>query len=70
MSAGSPTRSEAIAVRRTARLALLGPEGPAVRELWYVMHGYGQLAAPFIESFRAVDDGTRLIMAPEAHSRF
>jgi hypothetical protein len=70
VSAGSPTRSEAIAVRRTARLALLGPEGPAVRELWYVMHGYGQLAAPFIESFRAVDDGTRLIMAPEAHSRF
>jgi predicted esterase len=34
------------------------------------MHGYGQLAAPFIESFRAVDDGTRLIVAPEALSRF
>lgn len=41
-----------------------------MRELWYVMHGYGQLAAPFIESFRAVDDGTRLIVAPEALSRF
>ncbi len=70
MSPGSPTRSEPIAVRRTARLALLGPEGPAVRELWYVMHGYGQLATPFIENFRAVDDGTRLIVAPEALSRF
>src|SRR4029077_610579 len=34
------------------------------------MHGYGQLAAPFIENFRALDDGTRLIVAPEALSRF
>ena len=63
-------RSVSIAVRRTARLALLGPQEPGVRELWYVMHGYGQLAAPFLENFRAIDDGTRLIVAPEALSRF
>ena len=59
-----------LAVRRTARVAVLGPEGPGVRELWYVLHGYGQLAAPFLEEFRAIDDGTRLIVAPEALSRF
>jgi predicted esterase len=63
-------RTEAIAVRRSARLAVLGPERSAVRELWYVLHGYGQLAAPFLEDFRAIDDGTRLIVAPEALSRF
>lgn len=65
-----PPRTVAVAVKRTARLALLGPEGPDVRELWYVLHGYGQLAAPFIEGFRAIDDGSRLIVAPEALSRF
>jgi len=63
-------RSVSIAVKRTARLALLGPQEPGIRELWYVLHGYGQLAAPFVENFRAIDDGTRLIVAPEALSRF
>jgi predicted esterase len=63
-------RSVSLAVKRSARLAMLGPAGPAVRELWYVLHGYGQLAAPFLEDFRAIDDGTRLVVAPEALSRF
>jgi predicted esterase len=65
-----PIRSISIAVKRSARLALLGPESAGVRELWYVLHGYGQLAAPFIDDFRAIDDGARLIVAPEALSRF
>ena len=70
MTGGDGVRSVSIAVKRSARLALLGAEGPAVRELWYVLHGYGQLAARFLEDFRAIDDGTRLIVAPEALSRF
>ena len=63
-------RTVSIAVTRSARLAMLGPEGPGVRELWYVLHGYGQLATPFLGDFRAIDDGSRLIVAPEALSRF
>lgn len=35
-----------------------------------MLHGYGQLAAQFIEVFSALDDGTRLIVAPEALNRF
>lgn len=71
MNGGRAVRTNAIPVGRTARVALLGPEaGLPVREVWYVLHGYGQLAAPFIENFRAIDDGTRLIVAPEALSRF
>ena len=70
MTVSGGIRSVSIAVRRTARLAMLGPDAPASRELWYVLHGYGQLAAPFLEDFRAIDDGTRLIVAPEALSRF
>lgn len=41
-----------------------------MRELWVVLHGYGQLAADMIAGLAALDDGTRLIVAPEALSRF
>lgn len=70
---GDPTepRYERFVTRRTARAAVRGPADPAVvREFWIVLHGYGQLAAPFLDGFRAVDDGTRLLVAPEALSRF
>jgi predicted esterase len=70
VNAGRGIRSMPVTVRRTARVALLGPSASGVRELWYVLHGYGQLAASFLEDFRAIDDGTRLIVAPEALSRF
>jgi predicted esterase len=48
----------------------LGPEERAVAEVWFVLHGYGQLASTFISAFAALDDGTRLIVAPEALNRF
>jgi predicted esterase len=35
-----------------------------------VLHGYGQLAAHFLAWFAPLDDGTRLIAAPEGLSRF
>ena len=49
---------------------MLGPEDSGVREIWYLLHGYGELAAPFLAGARAIDDGTRLLVAPEALSRF
>jgi len=57
-------------VRRTARYYTIGPTHGFPRELWVVVHGYGQLARRFMESFAPLDDGTRLVMAPEALSRF
>jgi predicted esterase len=60
-----------IRVARAARYDVLGPEaGSRVREIWYVLHGYGQLASTFVRLFEPVDDGTRLIVAPEALNRF
>lgn len=64
-------RMEHHAARRTARCAVRGPADPAaVRELWIVLHGYAQLAADLLKGLRAIDDGSRLIVAPEALSRF
>ncbi|NIP78275.1 MAG: phospholipase, partial [Gemmatimonadetes bacterium] len=43
------------------------------REVWFVLHGYGQLAERFVRRFDAlpgVRDGMRAVVAPEALSRF
>jgi len=59
-----------LAVPRTARYATLGETGPALREVWFVLHGFGQLSPYFIRHFGILADGTRLIVAPEALNRF
>ncbi len=59
-----------IRVRRTARYYTLGPTHGFLRELWIVLHGYGQLARRFLSAFGPLDDGSRLVVAPEALSRF
>jgi predicted esterase len=65
-----PPREAHIPVTRSARYCTLGEVGPAMREVWFVCHGYGQLAGRFLGHFSELDDGTRHIVAPEALSRF
>jgi predicted esterase len=59
-----------LSVARTARYYTLGALGPATRQVWFVCHGYGQLAGRFLRHFAPLDDGSRLIVAPEGLSRF
>src|SRR5260221_4661127 len=59
-----------IQVRRTARYYALGEPGNATRDVWFVCHGYGHLAADFIKEFEIIADPTRVIVAPEALSRY
>ena len=59
-----------IVVPRTARYYRIGPGGPAVREVWLVCHGYGQLARYFLRPFRTLAAPHRLVVAPEGLSRF
>ena len=40
------------------------------RHVWFVLHGYGQLAEYFIRKFEKINDGQTYIVAPEALSRF
>src|SRR5213596_3914967 len=54
---------------RSARYFTLGsPEHAA--EVWFVCHGYGQLASRFLERFRPIESERRCIVAPEGLSRF
>jgi predicted esterase len=59
-----------LGVTRTARYYTLGSPGPGVQEVWLVCHGYGQLARYFLRRFAPLADGSRLLVAPEALSRF
>ena len=62
--------SHHLTVTRTARYFVLGEAGPQIKQVWVVLHGYGQLAEFFLRKFRALDDGQTLVVAPEALSRF
>ena len=57
-------------VTRTARYVTLGNLGPDSKEVWFVLHGYRQLAGRFLRRFYGLDNGSRLIVAPEALNRF
>lgn len=63
-------QSHHLEIRKTARYFSLGALSADTREIWFVVHGYGQLAEYFIRHFRGLDDGTRYIVAPEGLSRF
>jgi predicted esterase len=59
-----------ITTQRSARYYTLGLAGAATREVWFVCHGYAQLAGRFLEKLRVLDDGHRHLVAPEGLSRF
>lgn len=56
--------------RRTARYYTVGGVGPEVREIVYAFHGYGQLAGRFAQKLEVIADAGRLLVVPEALSRF
>ena len=59
-----------IEVPRTARYYTIGDESAAVHELWFALHGFGQLAGEFAQYFADLADGRRLVIAPEALNRY
>ncbi len=63
-----PVRSGELVVQRRARWFERGALD--ARELWIVLHGYGQLARPFLASCAPLARPERRLVAPEALSRF
>lgn len=61
-----------LTVTRTARYHQLGELSAATRRVWFVCHGYGQLAAYFVRhfAFLAEADSATVVIAPEGLSRF
>lgn len=67
---GTTMKEHHLRVTRTARYVTLGEAGPGLRDVWFVLHGYRQLARRFLRRFEGLDDGTRIVVAPEALNRF
>lgn len=60
-----------IRVERTARYYTLGgTPGAAPRQMWFVLHGYAQLAGEFIRYFADLAADDCIVVAPEAMNRF
>jgi predicted esterase len=62
--------SHHLAVSRTARFVTLGRMDGPLDDLWFLFHGYGQLASEFLDHARALARDRRLLVVPEALSRF
>lgn len=59
-----------IQVARTARYYTMGGGGDRVEEAWFVLHGYRQAARRFARRFEVLDTPERIVVVPEALSRF
>ncbi len=58
-----------LSVQRTARYYTLGEFSEQTTDLWFVLHGYGQLAQYFIRRFDVVQNEKTVVVAPEGLSR-
>lgn len=59
-----------VSVSRSARYYVIGADASSAREIWFVLHGYGQLAGRFLTHFASLAEGERTVVAPEGLSRF
>ena len=61
-----------LAVARQARYYQLGELSAATRRVWFVLHGYGQLAGYFLRHFLPLTqaDPALVVVAPEGLARF
>src|SRR3954467_9897190 len=59
-----------ITVSKTARYFVSGEMTESIEQLWFVCHGYAQLASSFLTWFDALDQQKHLVIAPEGLHRF
>lgn len=59
-----------ITVSKTARYFMLGDPAGDIQQIWFVCHGYAQLADDFITNFDSLNNGKNLVVAPEGLHRF
>jgi predicted esterase len=65
-----PMQEHHITVTRSARYFTSGSLGGETRQVWFVCHGYSQLAETFLGYCQALEDDSRFLIAPEGLSRF
>lgn len=64
------TKEQFIRTEKTARYFISSPELEIIHSVYFVLHGYAQLAKEFIKEFGFLEDNNTLIVAPEGLSKF
>jgi len=59
-----------IRTSKSARYYSLGGENQKIKKLWFVFHGYGELAEEFIQNFQFISNENSLIIAIEGLNKF
>ena len=59
-----------ISVQKTGKYYLSNDINNNIKSVWFVVHGYGQLAKDFIEDFDSIANEENLIVAPEALNKY
>jgi hypothetical protein len=59
-------RSHDLTFEFKARYYTLGDLGPSTKSIWFVLHGYGHLAAYFIRKFDVLNDHNIFVIAPDS----
>ncbi len=59
-----------IKTQKTARYFTYGQNVDTAETIWFVLHGYGQLAKYFIRRFEPLDPMKNFVIAPEGMHRF
>ncbi|MGK7390025.1 MAG: alpha/beta hydrolase [Candidatus Cyclobacteriaceae bacterium M2_1C_046] len=57
-------------IQYRARYFTHGKLSSATKSIWFVLHGYGQLAKYFIKKFEILDPEEHFVVAPEGTNRF
>ena len=58
-----------LTVQRTARYYTLGESTEQIQNIWFCLHGFGQLAKYFGRKFTDVADDETIVVVPEGLSR-
>lgn len=59
-----------IEIKKTGFYYISGDITNKTKEVWIVLHGYGQLGGEFLLNFREIADESRIIISPEGLSKF
>lgn len=59
-----------LVVQKSARYFTLGGLNLKTKQIWIVLHGYGQLGHEFIKEFKSLNTNECFIVAPEGLNRF
>lgn len=59
-----------IVTPRTGRYYVIGDPGHKIKNIWFALHGYGNLASDFAEKFKDIVNESTIVIVPEALNKF